>query len=125
MAMKILESEFSVAKPYARGVVAGNFVFLSGVGGIDPATDAVLSTMEEQAEMICRRIKAALKAAGTSTENIVKSLIYVTDVKSYKEQGAPIIRRHLPVRASALLGVKELGRQGMMLQVEVTALLRS
>lgn len=96
MAMKILESEFSVAKPYARGVIAGDFVFLSGVGGIDPATDTVLGTMEGQA-----------------------------DIKSYKELAAPILRKHLPVRASALIGVKELGRQGMILQVEVTALLSS
>lgn len=123
MAVRILESEYAVEKPYARGIVAGEFVFLSGVGGIDPKTDTVVKTMEMQTEIICKRIKASLELAGSSAENIVKMVTYVTDLKSYRERAAPIIRRYFPgPRASTLIGVKELAREGMTIEVDVIAL---
>ena len=123
MPIKMLQTEFTVEKSYARGLVAGGFVFLSGVGGIDPATDTVLRGMQAQAEIICKRIKGSLELAGSSTENIVKVVVYVTDMDSYMKNGAAIVRRSFPKRASTLIGVKELAREGMMIEVDVTALL--
>lgn len=124
MAIKMLESEYAVEKPYARGLVAGNFVFLSGVGGIDPATDTVLDGMAAQAEVICKRIKASLELAGSSVDNIVKVVTYVTNIKSYQQRGAAIVRKAFPKRASTLIGVRELAREGMVIEVDVTALLK-
>jgi 2-iminobutanoate/2-iminopropanoate deaminase len=124
MSVRLLDSEYAVEKPYARGVVAGGFVFLSGVGGIDPATDAVLETMAGQAEVICRRIKASLEAAGSSVENIVKIVTYVTDLDSYRAHGSAIIKKALPRRASTLVVVKELARKGMLIEVDVTGLVK-
>lgn len=123
MSIKVLQTEYSVEKPYARGLVAGGFVFLSGVGGIDPATDKVVPGMQAQAEIICRRIKASLELAGSSVDNIVKVVTYVTDMESYRKSGAAVVRKSFPKRASTLIGVKELARDGMMIEVDVTALL--
>lgn len=123
MSVRVLPSEYTVPKGYARGVVAGDFVFLSGVGGIDPATDTVLRTMAEQAAMIVKRIEGSLKLSGSSIENIVKIVTYVTDLKLYREQGNAIVKKALPARAGTLVCVKELARDGMMIEVEVTALL--
>lgn len=123
MSVRVLPSEYTVPKGYARGVVAGGFVFLSGVGGIDPATDTVLRTMAEQVAMIVKRIEGSLKLSGSSVESIVKVVTYVTDLKLYREQGATIIKRAFPRRASTLVRVKELAREGMMIEVDVTALL--
>ena len=111
MAIKILPSEYAIERPHARGVVASGFVFLSGVGGSDPATDTVLPTMAEQAEIICKRIKASLELAGSSVENVVKIVTYVTDINSYRDDGAPIIRNFFPRRAATLVGVKRVFRQ--------------
>lgn len=121
MAIKLLSSEFAVERSHARGVVAGGFVFLSGVGGTDPATNAVLPTMAEQAEIICRRIRDSLELAGSSVDNVVKIVTYVTDMKSYREDSAPILRGFFPRRAATLVGVKELAREGVMIEVDVTA----
>ena len=123
MSVQVLPSEYTVTKGYARGVVAGDLVFLSGVGGIDPATDTVLGTMAEQAAMIVKRIERSLKLAGSSNENIVKIVTYVTDLKLYREQGNTIVKKALPVRAGTLVCVKELARDGMMIEVDVTAIL--
>lgn len=121
MSLQVLPPEYRVEKPYARGVVAGGLVFLSGVGGIDPFTDRVLPTMAEQTEVIVKRIAASLELAGSSVENIVKTVIYVTDLKSYRTEAATIIASAFPRRASTLLCVKELAREGMMIEVDVTA----
>ena len=123
MSVQVLPSEYTVTKGYARGVVAGDLVFLSGVGGIDPAADTVLGTMAEQAAMIVKRIERSLKLAGSSNENIVKIVTYVTDLKLYREQGNTIVKKALPVRAGTLVCVKELARDGMMIEVDVTAIL--
>ena len=120
--VQFLPSEYAVEKGYARGVVANGFVFLSGVGGIDPATDTVLRTMAEQSTVIVKRIKASLYLAGSSTESIVKMVTYVTDLKTYREQGAAIIKKAFPRRASTLVCVQDLAREGMMIEVDVTAL---
>jgi enamine deaminase RidA (YjgF/YER057c/UK114 family) len=125
MSVRVLPSEYTVEKGYARGVVAGGFVFLSGVGGIDPANDTVLRTMAEQAAFISKRIEGSLKLSGSSVESIVKVVTYVTDLKLYREQGAAIIKRAFPRRASTLVCVKELAREGMMIEVDVTALLEN
>jgi enamine deaminase RidA (YjgF/YER057c/UK114 family) len=117
MSLRVLPSEYTVPKGYARGVVAGDFVFLSGVGGIDPGTDTVLRTMTEQATMIVKRIE------GSSIDNIVKVVTYVTDLKLYREQGNAIVKKALPARAGTLVCVKELARDGMMIEVDVTALI--
>lgn len=124
MTVRLLDSEYAVEKSYGRGVVAGGFVFLSGVGGIDPVTDTVLETMAAQAEVICRRIKASLEVAGSSVENIVKIVTYVTDLGIYRAQGVAIIKNGLPRRASTLVVVKELARKGMMIEVDVIGLLK-
>jgi 2-iminobutanoate/2-iminopropanoate deaminase len=123
MSMQLLPSEYTVEKGYARGVIAGGFVFLSGVGGIDPAADTVLRTMAEQAAIIAKRIEGSLKLSGSSVDNIVKIVTYVTDLKLYREQGAAIIKKALPPRAGTLVCVKELARDGMMIEVDITALL--
>jgi 2-iminobutanoate/2-iminopropanoate deaminase len=123
MSVRVLPSEYTVPKGYARGVVAGGFVFFSGVGGIDPATDTVLRTMAEQAAIIAKRIEGSLKLSGSSVESIVKVVTYVTDLKLYREQGAAIIKKALPARAGTLVCVKELAREGMMIEVDVTAVL--
>ena len=121
MAIKILPSEYAIDRPHARGVVASGFIFLSGVGGTDPATGTVPPTMAEQAEIICKRIKASLEVAESSVENIVKIVTYVTDINSYRDDCAPIIRKFFPPRAATLVGVKQLARQGVMIEVDVTA----
>ena len=70
--------------PYAKGVtVAGKFAILSGVDGVDPATEVVIDTRrriaagmaagdpKEQMEMVWSKVKSWLEERGTSLENMV------------------------------------------------------
>jgi len=81
------------------------------------------ASMRAQAEIIRKRIKASPELAGSSVDNIVKIVTYVTDMESYQKNGAAIVRKAFLRRASTLIGVKELAREGMMIKGDVTALL--
>lgn len=72
--------------PYSQGVTAGKFVFVSGQLPLDPATGVfpegdikVLTTQS------LKNIEAIIHEAGGSLENVVKTSIFVTDLKQFAE----------------------------------------
>lgn len=72
--------------PYSQGVTAGKFVFVSGQLPIDPETGAF---PEEDIKVLTARslknIEAILKEAGGSLENVVKTSIFVADLKQFAD----------------------------------------
>ena len=52
--------------PYSPGVAWNRLVFVSGQGGVDPATGALAGAdVESQTEQCLRNVKAILEAAGS------------------------------------------------------------
>ena len=120
--------------PWAKGAVAGGFVFLSGTEGRDETTDKIFPTMREQADLALAKIKSRLEEFGTSLENIVRMTIYVTDMDEYFRdrvdrwsvdqfwrKNCPSFLEIPPV--VTLLEVSGLARRGMKIEIEVTAAL--
>ena len=117
MKIKELPSEYKVPKRYYRGVVVGDLVLLSGVGGIDPETDTVLPTLQQQAEMVYRRIVAGLKVAGTSPEYVIRRTTYLVDPIKNINTVNDMERKYLKhPKASSTVGVTELARPGASLE---------
>lgn len=74
----------SALGPYSQGVVAGNTIFISGQIAIDPKTGKMAGqTIEEQTRLVLNNIEAILKAQGLSLENVVKSEVYLKDLKDF------------------------------------------
>lgn len=118
-----LPSEYKVPKRYYRGVVAGNLVLLSGIGGIDPETDTVLPTLAEQAEMVYRRILRGLQVAGTSPEYVIRRTTYLVDPIKNINTVNDMERKYLPQpKASSTVGVTELARPGMLVEIDIMAM---
>lgn len=71
--------------PYSQGIKAGNLVFVSGCLPIDMATGQ-LSTgdIAEQTRHSLRNIAAILEAAGSSLDKVVKTTIFVKDLKNFQ-----------------------------------------
>lgn len=119
---EITPSEYKVPKRYWRGVVVGDLVFLSGTGGIDTETDTILPTIEEQAEMVFQRIVRSLKVAGTSPEYIIRRTTYLVDPQRNIRVVGEIEKKYLKhPKASSTVGVTELARPGMLIEVDVIA----
>lgn len=66
------------AMPWGVGATAHGLVFLSGAEGRDPANDEVPPSMRAQLWMALDKIKERLEEAGTSVDNIVKIVWYIT-----------------------------------------------
>ena len=72
--------------PYSQAVVAGNLVFVSGQIALDIKTSQILNNdIKTETKMIMENIRNILEKAGTKLENIVKTTIYLTDIKLFSE----------------------------------------
>lgn len=72
--------------PYSAAVRANGFVFVSGQPGVDPATgEAAGPTFGEQARQAFSNLDAVLRAAGTSRDNVVSTMVLVADQADFPE----------------------------------------
>ncbi|MBL8240029.1 MAG: RidA family protein [Bryobacterales bacterium] len=66
--------------PYSHAVCAGDFIFVSGQGPIDPATnDYSFGTIEHETRVVLNNIKLILEAAGASMTDVVKCSVFLRD----------------------------------------------
>lgn len=72
--------------PYSQGVHAGNMLFLSGQIAIDPSNNELIAgSVADEAHQVMRNIKALLDEAGFSFSDVVKTTIFLTDMKYFTE----------------------------------------
>jgi 2-iminobutanoate/2-iminopropanoate deaminase len=70
--------------PFSHATVVGPWVYVSGMGGLDPKTGEVVSDdVIEQAKQSIRNIAAILEAAGCTLQHVVKAVVYLTDMADY------------------------------------------
>jgi 2-iminobutanoate/2-iminopropanoate deaminase len=74
---------------YSQAIRAGEFVFISGQGPLDPATlDVVGSTVAEQTEATLRNLEAIAVAAGGSLDDVVKVSAFLASIDTFQEFNA-------------------------------------
>jgi len=72
--------------PYSQAVLTGNMLFISGQIPIDPATNQLINgSIGEEAQQVMKNLEALLSASGLSFENVVKSTIFLSDMKYFAE----------------------------------------
>ena len=81
--------------PYSQAIVASDFVFCSGMAGIDPATGTVPEGIEAQTEQALINLAAVLDSAGASMANVVKTTIFYADVEDFARLNG-VYARHMP-----------------------------
>ena len=73
------------AGPYSQAVRAGDFLFLSGIGALHPATHEIVGgDVAEQTHNTMKNIIAILRAAGSGLDDIVKMDIYLQNPDDYE-----------------------------------------
>jgi 2-iminobutanoate/2-iminopropanoate deaminase len=69
---------------YSQAVKAGGFIFVSGQIPIDPTTGhLVTGDIRHQTHRALRNIEEILRAAGCTLDNVVKTTVYIRDIKEY------------------------------------------
>ena len=106
---------------YARAVVDGDHLRVSGTTGFDPETLAFPDTVEAQAENCFANIERALAQAGCTLADLVSVRIY-TATRDEFHRIKPIIRRHCDaVRPTNTSVVCELDQAHIRVEVEAIA----
>jgi 2-iminobutanoate/2-iminopropanoate deaminase len=70
--------------PWSLGVRAGDFVFVAGMRGIDPATNKLIDGDEARIRQAFLNMKTVAAAAGGSLHDAVRLVVYVTDMDRHR-----------------------------------------
>lgn len=69
---------------YSQAIRAGDFLFISGQGPLDPETLEVRGEgVEEQTEHALRNLEAIAGAAGGSLEDVVKVSVFLASIEDF------------------------------------------
>jgi uncharacterized protein (TIGR03086 family) len=114
-------SAFEEQIGYARAVVDGDWVHVSGTTGFDYTTMTVPDGVLEQAEQCLRNIEAALAEAGCTFADVVRVRYLLPDRADF-EPCWPLLRRRFgDVRPAATMLVCGLADPRMKIEIEVDA----
>ncbi|MFI9832679.1 RidA family protein [Streptomyces sp. NPDC051913] len=106
---------------YARAVVDGDWVHVSGTTGFDYATMTISDDVVEQAEQCLRNIGAALEEAGSGFPDVVR-VRYLLPERADFEPCWPVLRRVFgQVRPAATMMMCGLADPRMKIEIEVYA----
>jgi len=90
--------------PYNQAIISEGLVFTSGQIGLDPATGTMVGKgVVEQAERALKNLAAVLGKAGCSMHDVVKTTVYLRDMKDYpvvNEVYAKVFTGVAPARAA-------------------------
>ncbi len=109
--------------PYSQAVEVGNTLYLSGQIGIDPKTGKLREDFRSQAEQVLKNVEEILRSAGYSRADIVKVVVYITDLSRFGEFNSlyeEFLKGVDPKPARVTVGVSALPL-GAQIEIEVTA----
>ncbi|MBI3543294.1 MAG: RidA family protein [Deltaproteobacteria bacterium] len=108
--------------PYSQAIEAGGFVFCSGQIALDPASGSLVGdTPAAQADKLMDNVRAVLEAAGLGMNSIVKTTIFLLDMKAFAEVNAAYERKlggHKPARSTVAVSALP---KGALVEIEVLA----
>ena len=109
--------------PYSQAIKAGGFVFVSGQIPIDPQTGQfVPGGIGEQTERVLKNLQAVLEAAGSSLDQVVKTTVFLADMKEFSAMNEVYARFFSePPPARATVAAAGLPRDARV-EIEVVAL---
>src|SRR5438034_11155912 len=83
--------------PHSPGIRVGDYIFLSGMGPVDPVTGGRnLGSIAEQIHQTLRNMAHMLESAGSDLDRIVKMTVVLADSTDYDEMNR-VWREFFPV----------------------------
>ena len=71
--------------PYNQAIKAGGFIYCSGQIAIDPVSNEIncLGNIEKETTQVLKNLLAVLDAGGAKAKDVIKTTIYLTDLKNF------------------------------------------
>jgi len=107
--------------PYSWGTRVGNLVFTSGHTGGD-AAGKVPADIREQTRNCIEGCKAVLEAAGSGLQHVLKTTVFMTDIKEFAAMNE-VYRASFPggdLPARSTVEVSALARPELRVEIEMT-----
>jgi enamine deaminase RidA (YjgF/YER057c/UK114 family) len=89
--VKILSPPGAIAPtgPWSLAARAGDFIFIAGMRGIDPATNALVAGDEPRIRQAFRNMAQIASSEGVTLRDAVRLVVYVTDMARLR----PLVNR--------------------------------
>jgi 2-iminobutanoate/2-iminopropanoate deaminase len=122
MTKQLFPDGTEVAGFYVRTIRSGPFVFVSGTTSLDSKGRVRGKDAGRQTEITMTKIAAGLKSAGARLDDLVRLTIYVTDIRDMRPVSAALAKSLKgAVVVSTLVAVSQLAVQGLLVEIEATA----
>jgi enamine deaminase RidA (YjgF/YER057c/UK114 family) len=110
---------------YSRAVRVGNIIEVAGTTAVDDRGEIVgLNSPYEQTKYIILKIEKALKEAGASLQDVVRTRMFVTDISKWEDIGHAHGEFFKDIKpAASMIEVKGLITPGLLIEIEVTAII--
>ena len=120
------------APKFSRSVVVGNLIFVSGCQGMNPETlKTDTDVFEEQMVIALDKVRMAMEEAGSSMNNIIKTLLFLKNLDDYPhmrkteleyyQKYAPFLVDNPP--ASTFIQVASLGKPEFLVEIDVVGVI--
>ena len=111
----------SAIGPYSQAISANGFLFTSGQIAIIPETGEIEgTTIEAQADRVCRNLQALLEANGLGFENVIKTVCFLADMGDFAAFNAVYGKYFTSKPARSCVAVKTLPKN-VLCEVELIA----
>jgi len=109
---------------YSRAVRVGNIIEVAGTTAVDKNGQIVgENDAYEQTRFTLEKIRAALKEAGATVNDVIRTRIYVTDMSQWEEIGRAHGEYFRDVKpAATMVEVQSLIHPELLVEIEVSAI---
>lgn len=109
------------AAGYAKAVIAGTTIYVSGTTGRDPNTNAYPDDTGQQTRNALVAIEKALHAAGASLSDAVASRVYITNREDAAAVSLILGEVFRDIRPTSTFLICEIPSAGAKVEIEITA----
>jgi reactive intermediate/imine deaminase len=109
---------------YSRAVKVGNQIFVSGTTGTTADGKVAKGDLEAQTKQAILNIQAGLEKAGAKLENVVRTRMYMTNIKEWEKAARAHGEFFKEIRpATAMVEVSKLIDPEMLIEIEADAVI--
>jgi len=120
------------APKFSRSVVVGKLIFISGCQGQNPETlKTETDVLEEQMVIALDKVRMAMEEAGSSVNNIIKTLLFLKNLEDYPSMRKTELehyQKYAPFlvdnpSASTFIQVASLGKPEFLVEIDVVGVI--
>lgn len=106
--------------PYSQAILVDGFLFTSGQIAINPKTGLIEGDIVQQSNQAFTNIGKILEEAGMSFKNVIKTTVFVKDIKDFQTINEIYAKYFISNPARSLVEVSNLPKNSL-LEIEIIA----